>query len=72
MSLIRAKEILSSLPEEWRLIPGHKYDTVGDRIPDWISIGEVLTYNYFLANITINKVNFSTVFVILSFFIESF
>ncbi|MAK40429.1 MAG: hypothetical protein CL993_01715 [Euryarchaeota archaeon] len=52
MSLIRAKEILSSLPGDWRLIPGHKYDTMGDRIPDWISIGEVLTYNYFLANIT--------------------
>ena len=53
MSIIKAKEILSSLPQEWRLIPGHKYDTVGDRVLDWISIEEVLKYNYFLANITI-------------------
>ncbi len=51
-SLIRAKEILGSLPPDWRLIPGHRYDTFGGKIPDWISIEEVLINNYFLANIT--------------------
>ena len=50
-SLIRAKEIISSLPTDWRLIPGHRYDTFGGTIPDWISLGEVLVNNYFLANI---------------------
>tara|TARA_B100000965_G_scaffold20664_1_gene15573 strand:- start:2064 stop:2777 length:714 start_codon:yes stop_codon:yes gene_type:complete len=54
-SLITAKNILSELPSDWRLIPGHRYDEYNGGIPDWISIGEVLEYNYFLANITIPK-----------------
>ena len=54
-SLITAKKILSDLPADWRLIPGHRYDEYNGGIPDWISIGEVLKYNYFLANITIPK-----------------
>lgn len=54
-SLITAKNILSELPSYWRLIPGHRYDEYNGGIPDWISIGEVLEYNYFLANITIPK-----------------
>ena len=52
-SLIRAKEILSSLDHDWRLIPGHRYDSYGNTTPDWISVGDALTHNYFLANITI-------------------
>ncbi len=52
-SLIRAKEILSSLDQDWRLIPGHRYDSYGNTTPDWISVGDSLKHNYFLANITI-------------------
>jgi glyoxylase-like metal-dependent hydrolase (beta-lactamase superfamily II) len=51
-SLIRAKEILSQLPADWRLIPGHRYDNFGGEIPDWISMGDALHHNYFLAHIT--------------------
>tara|TARA_Y100001970_G_scaffold59553_1_gene75778 strand:+ start:31159 stop:31887 length:729 start_codon:yes stop_codon:yes gene_type:complete len=51
-SLINAKKILSELPPDWRLIPGHRYDPYNNEIPDWISLGEVLVYNYFLAHIT--------------------
>ena len=52
-SLVRAKEILSELPPDWRLIPGHRYDTYGGTTPDWISVGNALQHNYFLAHITI-------------------
>jgi len=52
-SLIRAKEILSSLPEDWRLIPGHRYDNFRGEVPDWIGVGDALQHNYFLANITV-------------------
>ena len=51
-SLIRAKEILSGLPADWRLIPGHRYDNFRGEVPDWISLGDVLQHNYFLAHIT--------------------
>ncbi len=51
-SLVRAKEILSGLPPDWRLIPGHRYDTYGGTTPDWISVGNALQHNYFLAHIT--------------------
>lgn len=51
-SLIRAKEILSELSPNWRMIPGHRYDSYGGTTPDWIGVGEVLKHNYFLAHIT--------------------
>jgi len=51
-SLVRAKEILGELDPDWRLIPGHRYDSYGGTTPDWISVGEALKHNYFLANIT--------------------
>ena len=51
-SLVRAKEILSGLPADWRLIPGHRYDNFRGEGPDWISLGDVLQHNYFLAHIT--------------------
>ena len=51
-SLINAKQILSGLDPDWRLIPGHRYDSYGGTTPDWISVGEALTHNYFLSNIT--------------------
>ena len=37
-SLIKAKQILSSLPKDWRLIPGHRYDDFKGEVPDWISL----------------------------------
>ena len=52
MSLIRAKEILQGLPQDWRLIPGHRYDDFRGEVPDWISLGDALKHNYFLSNIT--------------------
>ena len=51
-SLIRAKQILSSLPPDWRLIPGHRYDNFKGEVPDWISLEDALKHNYFLSNIT--------------------
>ena len=51
-SLIRAKQILTSLPPDWRLIPGHRYDNFRGDIPDWISLKDALKHNYFLSNIT--------------------
>ena len=54
-SLIKAKEILSSLPSEWRLVPGHRYDDFKGKVPDWIEVGDALKHNYFLANITIPR-----------------
>ena len=51
-SLIKAKEVLSSLNSNWRLIPGHRYDSYGGKTPDWISVGEALVHNYFLSNIS--------------------
>jgi len=51
-SLVRAKEILSGLPADWRLIPGHRYDNFRGEVPDWISLGDALQHNYFLAHIT--------------------
>ena len=54
-SLIKAKEILSSLPAEWRLVPGHRYDDFKGKVPDWIEVGDALKHNYFLANITIPR-----------------
>jgi len=49
---VRAKEILSGLPADWRLIPGHRYDNFRGEVPDWISLGDALQHNYFLAHIT--------------------
>ena len=54
-SLIKAKEILSSLPSEWRLVPGHRYDYFKGKVPDWIEVGDALKHNYFLSNITIPR-----------------
>ena len=51
-SLIKAKEVLGSLDSNWRLIPGHRYDSYGGKTPDWISVGEALIHNYFLSNIS--------------------
>jgi len=47
-SLKNARKILSSLPEDWRLIPGHRYEWVDGTTPDWITIKETLKNNYSL------------------------
>lgn len=47
-SIRHAKSILQELPEDWRLIPGHRYDWVDGTTPDWVTIGEALKHNYAL------------------------
>ena len=44
-SLGRARQILETLPSDWRLIPGHRYDWIDGSTPDWVSIAEVLAHN---------------------------
>lgn len=44
-SITHAKQILSSLPEDWRMIPGHNYEWIDGTTPHWISVGEVLKHN---------------------------
>ena len=51
-SLIRAKELLSDIDQNWRLIPGHRYDSHGGTTPDWISDGDALKFKYYMAHIT--------------------
>ena len=45
-SIRHAKGILESLPDDWRLIPGHRYNWIDGTTPDWVSIGDALSYNY--------------------------
>jgi len=47
-SIRRGKEILESLPGDWRMIPGHRYDWVDGSTPDWVSVAEALEHNYAL------------------------
>ena len=47
-SIRHAKNILKGLPEDWRLIPGHRYDWIDGTTPDWVRIGDALSYNYAL------------------------
>ena len=47
-SIRHARSILESLPEDWRLIPGHRYGWIDGTTPDWVSIGDALSYNYAL------------------------
>ncbi len=44
-SLNHAKDILASLPQDWRLVPGHRYEWIDGTTPDWVSIGEALAHN---------------------------
>ena len=44
-SLAMAKTVLQSLPSDWRLIPGHRYDWIDGTTPDWVSISQVLEHN---------------------------
>ena len=47
-SLKNARKLLSSLPEDWRLIPGHRYEWIDGTTPDWITIKEALKNNFSL------------------------
>ena len=47
-SLKHARKLLSSLPQEWRLIPGHRYDWIDGTTPDWVTIEEALDSNFSL------------------------
>ena len=51
-SIHKGKQILESLPGNWRMIPGHRYDWIDGTTPDWVSIDEVLRHNYALKSIT--------------------
>jgi len=44
-SLAKAKSILQSLPGDWRLIPGHRYDWIDGSTPDWVTIEQALKHN---------------------------
>ena len=47
-SVLFARTILRSLPLDWRLIPGHRYDWIDGTTPDWVSIEQALAHNYAL------------------------
>ena len=47
-SLKNARRLLSSLPKEWRLIPGHRYEWIDGTTPDWITIKDALENNFSL------------------------
>ena len=44
-SLAFAKSVLKTLPPDWRLIPGHRYDWVDGSTPDWVSVEQALNHN---------------------------
>ena len=50
-SIRKGKQILESLPGDWRMIPGHRYDWIDGTTPDWVIIDEVLRHNYALKSI---------------------
>lgn len=47
-SILYARKLLSSLPDEWRLVPGHRYDWIDGTTPDWVSVREALEHNFSL------------------------
>lgn len=52
-SIAFARKQLLELPEDWRLIPGHRYDWIDGTTPDWVSIGACLEHNYALNSPTV-------------------
>ncbi|MEE3083768.1 MAG: MBL fold metallo-hydrolase [Candidatus Thermoplasmatota archaeon] len=44
-SLRFARDLLRTLPSDWRLIPGHRYDWIDGTAPDWVTISEALEHN---------------------------
>ena len=47
-SIRYARDLLRSLPSDWRLIPGHRYDWIDGTTPDWVTLAEALAHNYSL------------------------
>ena len=47
-SVLYARNLLRTLPEKWRLIPGHRYDWIDGTTPDWVSIEDALSHNFSL------------------------
>ena len=47
-SVLYARGLLRTLPPDWRLIPGHRYDWIDGSTPDWVSLADALAYNYAL------------------------
>ncbi|MBL20741.1 MAG: hypothetical protein CMB42_02590 [Euryarchaeota archaeon] len=50
-SIGRGKEILKRLPNDWRMIPGHRYEWIDGSTPDWVSVGDALEHNYALKSV---------------------
>ncbi len=44
-SLTHARALLAGLPQDWRLIPGHRYGWIDGSTPDWVSISDALAHN---------------------------
>jgi len=54
-SLKHARKLLFSLPQKWRLIPGHRYDWIDGTTPDWVTIEEVLDSNFSLNDTSVTS-----------------
>ena len=54
-SIRHARRILESLPKDWRLIPGHRYNWIDGTTPDWVSVGDALSYNYALNDPSLDR-----------------
>jgi len=50
-SLKFANDLLNSLPSDWRLVPGHRYEWIDGTTPDWVTIKDVLEQNYSLKDV---------------------
>jgi len=44
-SISHARGLLQTLPPEWRLIPGHRYEWIDGTTPDWVTIEQALNHN---------------------------
>jgi glyoxylase-like metal-dependent hydrolase (beta-lactamase superfamily II) len=49
-SVSLARQILSNLPAEWRLIPGHNYEWIDGRELCWVSFADALEHNLALTS----------------------
>ena len=54
-SLKFANDLLNTLPSDWRLVPGHRYEWIDGTTPDWVTIKDVLEQNYSLKDVRRGK-----------------
>ena len=47
-SISHARSQLETLPPDWRLIPGHRYEWIDGTTPDWVTLDQALAHNYAL------------------------